>query len=566
MSNIRSNHRQNLRLHCDNSEYWDFFVDKTDVGAYDFGDGDDLYDKCLISYIDFSNPSCIEDGNAVSVSGYSWDGAVNTGHTFENIGYTGVDNGMIRFRKDMVTNDEFFDIYTKSRYSTEEGDMRLRLNSVSGNTMEHSYPMEYDEKGGYFSLKGGYFQGFFMDYCDTYQILPEKLDDTWHLEFEIRPMDYEEPENSVNSKHPENKGIFFYMGIRGENKWYKEYNCRPVCSEKSASNYVDGSYIDDDEYILGEFSGDMTPTYGSDMDFSDDDIVDYVDLDDESDEYEHKSCGGDCDYIAEETDLTKKEFTTSDGLTIGVNNQYTITTDNKFISFDRTCNGFNAVDYERETLLRLLMTKKEYPNNPFLLFDRSCGGYTALDADSLPSKNSQYDIYADIPDNCLCFRVTDEGAVGYKLITKDCESDDEGHLSVMEGYSYDGIVKKGEWSNVNVRMRRISDKMCLYFYVNGKLKYVTDELPLINMRRLNENDTMCEGVAYNISLGGGTQGLMETIMPNYMLVNDEITPIEREFCGSFIGDVRVFRFFDCRMESLAVKHNSIYEENRLKID
>lgn len=560
MSNIRSNQRHNLKLHCDNSEYWDFFIDRTNIGSYDLGGLSDMYDECLISYIDFSDERCVEGEDAVSVPEYKWEDAVNTGHTFANIGYTGVDNGFVKFRKDMVSNEEFVRIYSESEYKTVENDFRLRLKAVSGNTMEHTYPYEF--KDGYAKLNGGYFQGFFMDNCDTYKILPDKLEDTWHFEFVIRPMDYEEPSDSVNNKHPENKGIFFYIGVRGENKWYKMYNCGTTYGKTDANGY-----LAENGHEMNEFNGDMTPSYGKDFRFDDEDgLDDYIDFDDDitKSEYDEKCCGGDCDYISEETAIDENGFSTSDGLTIGRNNQYAITTDNKYISFDRTCEGFKANTYERETLLKLLVEKREYPNNAFLLFDRACGGFTAMDAHDLPSKNSQYDIYGDIADNCLAFRVTDEGAIGYRLVTKDCDSESDGHLSVLEGYSFDGIVKKGEWNSINVRVRRINGKMCLYFYVNGKLKYVTDELPLINLRKLKENDSMAEGVAYNMSLGGGTQGLMETIMPNYMWVNDVVEPIEKSFCGSFIGDIRLFRFFDCRMESLAIKHNAVYDNGDMR--
>ena len=50
-----------------------------------------------------------------------------------------------------------------------------------------------------------------------------------------------------------------------------------------------------------------------------------------------------------------------------------------------------------------------------------------------------------------------------------------------------------------------------------KLIFCNKELPKLDLRHLKEEKRKQEGVPFNISLGGGTQGLCETILPNYML-------------------------------------------------
>ena len=52
-----------------------------------------------------------------------------------------------------------------------------------------------------------------------------------------------------------------------------------------------------------------------------------------------------------------------------------------------------------------------------------------------------------------------------------------------------------------------------------------------------------ETVPYNISLGGGSLGLLETILPNYYAISDYILPIERDFCGTFMGDIKSFKMY-----------------------
>ena len=99
--------------------------------------------------------------------------------------------------------------------------------------------------------------------------------------------------------------------------------------------------------------------------------------------------------------------------------------------------------------------------------------------------------------------------------------------------------------------------MKLYFYVNGMLKFVSDELDKLDLRELNDIYEKQETVPFNISLGGGTQGLAETILPNYMLDPYRVYPIEENFAGSFIGYMRSFRFYNCKLEHLKIVNTII---------
>ena len=104
------------------------------------------------------------------------------------------------------------------------------------------------------------------------------------------------------------------------------------------------------------------------------------------------------------------------------------------------------------------------------------------------------------------------------------------------------MVKYDEWNQVNVKISKISvDKMKILIYVNKFLVFVSKELPLFNFRALDEVSQKQEAVPYNISLGGGSLGLLETIIPNYYAVSEYILPIEQHFCGSFLGDIKSFK-------------------------
>lgn len=534
MSNYTQNNFPRLNILINEEDYWDFVVNHDDLGIYDFN-GLELYDDCLASYIDTDLPECVGERSLDSTPDFTYSGACSHGLDLKNFGLTSMDNGYTLFQRDEVTNKEFFDLYTNTHYKLDADDLRLHLYRVDGNTGKYSYPTSVNEDGT-IKLNGGFYQGFFCS-GDDYMILPSDLQsgDIWNLEFVIRPQDYEPESNTtLNDKYPENKGIFFYMGTRAENKWIYLY----------------------DNKLKGEESIEQDGVY-------DTGLCDEVA---EGDEY-----FDDCE---EEVPIDSMEFKTDNGFNLdSANDAYTIS-DNKFIMYDRTPNGLtaNTAEGNEEVMLtykkgfsweKLLSYLHQIPSgytteevyvdtewkNGFLFFNRTCTGITAPDAERMYNEDWDFDIYdsfyKDIYENALAFIINDDGSIGYRYVIKDCESENEGHYSVISGSSFPNLVKKSEWVKINVKIKASEYTMKLYFYINNKLKYITRELPKLNLHDLEELDEKEEGVAYNISLGGGTQGLAETILPHYMLNPTEVYPLEKHFSGSFIGDFKSFKFYTC---------------------
>ena len=90
--------------------------------------------------------------------------------------------------------------------------------------------------------------------------------------------------------------------------------------------------------------------------------------------------------------------------------------------------------------------------------------------------------------------------------------------------------------------------MKILIYVNGNLVLVSKELPEFRFRELDDIKEKQETVPFNISLGGGTQGLADGIWLDYNNVPEHKLPIENHFCGSFLGDIMSFRFYECFMD------------------
>jgi hypothetical protein len=47
---------------------------------------------------------------------------------------------------------------------------------------------------------------------------------------------------------------------------------------------------------------------------------------------------------------------------------------------------------------------------------------------------------------------------------------------------------------------------------------------------------------------------METILPNYYAISEYILPIEKYFCGSFMGDIKSFKMYEGFIDYSSIKH------------
>lgn len=639
MANIRNTNKHNPRLRINMEEYWDFTICLDAVSSQaEYG----MCDGGLISYIDFSDPSCFEGDKWVySKSDYVWDDAYTIDNTLSNIGYTGIDNGLILYRKDRITNKDFFEIFQHSKYDIQGGDNRLKLHAVSGTTLLYDYPLHVEND--YVKLNGGFYQGFYMTECNKYKVLPNSLGigETWGLEFQLKKCDLEKESNkTLNDKYPENKGIFFYMGTRAENKWIYLYDYEEnKCFTLDIADYVEGAEIDKEEYIINNF-------FDLDLEVQEDyinldDYTDYTYDDDypidgraESDcpasedyfpvdfvpyqpkvsgvvgwccgngdeqhyhlECKRKQCGCpkickkildpvnndqgisgcdifgeeyidgldalecETDYLEPELDISHFEYETDNGFKLSSPNDYYFYTDNKYLLFDRTKDGYTVNNWVEGTEMMYYGKKNKFKGNLFILMNRTKTGYTVNTIqDLIDEANSKYDsLYTDLFRNAFALRITDKGEIGYRYLIYDCDEAKEKfgyEYTIKEGYSEEGIIPDCEWTTIYVKIEGHGNTMKLLFYVNGKLVYITEDLPKFNFKELDDLYEKQEGVPFNISLGGGTQGLAETIIRNYMLNPTRVYPLEKHFAGSFIGYMKSFKFYNEALDYACIKLNA----------
>lgn len=522
--NIKNKYSRKLDSKLYNAHYYDFMLYKGE--SYNMSQ----YDLDSMAIADFSNLNIV---NGILYSDVLWSGSTNSGVEMDDIGLTGMDNGLICFQKDKISNSEFLKLFFNSKYEIDSGDTRLFMTPITGNTQIFEYPMYLaeDEFEKYLAFKGGFYQGFFKIDGFDYQVLPNSFNSDLVLHFDIRPRtDYDVSINTVNYLHPENNGIFFFMGTRAENKFWEYYNTKSANTESFGDK---GIYEDDkcENFYDGDFDSDYFAGDG---------------------------------YVKKEMKIKENEYVDSDGHYINKRGYFDFETDNKFILFDRTDEGFTVENWVEGTKVRIF-GRQDWKNiNYFPLMNHTKTGYTVGNIEEYQeSKLKEFDVYKDVRNNVFALRITECGAIGYRLGILNCDEDNVNRYEIVEEYSKNGLIKPDEWNSVNVRFAVLNPstnkcdtknrKMRIMIYVNGFLVFISKELNTLVFKALDEVYQKQETVPFNISLGGGTQGLLETIMPKYYEVSNYVLPIERDFCGTFIGDIKSFKMYLGFIDYSAIK-------------
>ena len=276
------------------------------------------------------------------------------------------------------------------------------------------------------------------------------------------------------------------------------------------------------------------------------------------------------EYFGKDIQIKAENITTRHtGYSILKKGYYEIKTDNKFLIFDHTCYGYTTKNWDESFGKITIYGRNDWGNiNLFPLMNRTCTGWTVHTIEKYYENNTRkYDIYKDIKNNVFALRVTEDGSIGYRYGILDCDSGDEiTHYYLLEEYSKPGMIKNDEWNDIVVKFRVINPmfskcdpykgkrKMRIYIYVNGYLKLISKEVKEFNFRELDEIYQKQEAVPFNISIGGGSQGLAEVIYPDYYNRPQYILPIERDFAGTFIGDIKTFKMYDGPLRYLTIRN------------
>ncbi len=597
MGNIKNFNFNKLDLKLSNNDYWDFFL-ATYEGSVASCTGV-TSGNCNVVWYDFSSSTIYSTGSTSANTIYSlvsWDDAVNTGYTFNTIGLTGIDNGLITF--DTITGDisnqVLLSALTGSTLVVTSGETRLIMNRITGTTGNFIYPIDYiidSNIGNHMQFCGGFYQGYYKLDGSTYEILPNRVNQAWSAEFWLNPQDLcsGHTGTTLNDVYTGNTGFFFYMGTRAENKFWNTFDgVDSGCTSACTSSMVCADVLSPWCTVPKESQISIIGDYGIGIPLN----PPLVDIDLITNGFLIYGRA----YDARTSQLTgvNGSFTYSTGLTSSNTNDCC-----------RVCGGSHdglgtqtSCSYDGNGIIVSKFSEVVSNNtNPFLIYGRAslsgttcggCGGshdgfgnQTICSFTGFTSPQTTLDYKIDVIDNALGFRIKDDGSIGYRLltITGTCITTGTSRtyisgVTVEEAYSASGMVSGNVWSNVVIKFvaneyfntcdltYKKARKGKLMFYINGRLKFVVKDFDEFIGRRLNEYKSKQVGVPFNISLGGGSQGLVESQTFDGIDVLDRGLPIETNFTGTFIGAISQFKLNICNLSFCDIKYNYNKEASR----
>lgn len=216
-------------------------------------------------YLDLNDPNCTQqfnleygdynpDNTLVSINYYTglFDISCATAATICDVGLTGIDNGLVdqmtgktlHYTNGFFSNEHKFDrlhVDRRMKFIQVTGNTRanLQFSGISAETLYEIVSYTGTTTGRYEELYGGFYQGFYKLFGYDYDILPERMHQGWTAEFLLKPRLQNEyipgsGYTTLNQYYPDNKNIFFYMGTRAEDKFYHFASGHP----KSDSGYT----------------------------------------------------------------------------------------------------------------------------------------------------------------------------------------------------------------------------------------------------------------------------------------------------------------------------------------
>jgi hypothetical protein len=622
MGNIRNFNFNKLDLKLSNSDYWDFYL-AADDSALEASTGLPA-GECFVVWYDFNNPSIFPNSATTASTIYSlvsWNGATNTGYTLSTLGLTGIDNGLVTFEKDPLdpTNLALLSALTGTTLVIPSGDTRLVMNKVTGTTGNYVYPVDQiidptGTFGDYSQFCGGFYQGYYKLDGTTYEVLPTRVDHGWAAEFWLNPQDTCDFEGTIlNDTYPDNKGFFFYMGTRAENKFWNQFagadtGCTSACTATTTACTGTVSTFcttvkEKDITIVGDY-GFGIPLNPPQVEIEL--ITNQFLIYGQAYDARAPKISGDVGTII--TSAITNTSNHPNGCNCGCNDG--VTPYGYLVIAGGVCDLTSSDGLGAQTVCSYdgngiaVAKSKEVLNdyqNPFLIYGRgvaatgctcgaccgpndNLGNQTVCSYSGRSTTQTQLDYNIDVIDNALGFRIKDDGSIGYRLltVTGTCYTASTGErlyqsgVTVHEEYSEPNMVNPNAWSYVVIRYVTEYKNQCdlkitkprkgkLMFYVNARLKFVVDEFPEFVAKRLNEYKSKQVAVPFNFSLGGGSQGLLESQTFDGLDMDDRGLPIETNFAGTFIGGISQFKFNICDLDFANIQYNYVTDSGRYGI-
>lgn len=159
----------------------------------------------LVAYFDVTNINSWNLNTGLSINSLTkWSDAIVDNIILPDFGLTGFDNGRVGNMRSGLT----------VTYNDKVNLFRVGYNNETGGTFYDTYSMQSitgSSVGKYFSLNGGYLQGFFKLNGYNYELIQPRFNNGITIETVIEIL-------------PQSSGIFYFMGTRAEDKYNPYYS------------------------------------------------------------------------------------------------------------------------------------------------------------------------------------------------------------------------------------------------------------------------------------------------------------------------------------------------------
>ena len=504
-----------------------------------------------------------------------------------DIGLTGIDNGLVP-NMSGETIEITTGLYTsvQDRFSRYKYDRRMKMHPITGfttsenrlwNDDSYTYDLSYVNVGGDIGyvaqLNGGFYQGFYKIAGYDYQVFPERVSLGWTAEFMLKYRWTGDTSVGLNNRYPDNKGTFFYMGARAENKFY---------------HYADGSPAQDTGYTRVTSGLTCMHTCGcSSSANTASTCLSVYQISGGSSTNCSCGCNCQCSVTAKYPEKNPLYDEVSNALSLRLSGD---TGNPKLcVKVFRITGGcetsgtcLTGLTYTTGTSVTEWCSTKG-------IFD-FCSGTTYPNVEHWVQIDAVFQRNEWL-DTCDLY---DKGGLGLIVSTVFTATSANNSVSLIEPpltheQPYDPatteVVKFNDMWTEEIYYRLGT----LKFYVNGRLFMVAENFEEIIPRLLNTERENQIGVGYNISLGGGTQGLHDNLtfsggcppelsgityqqdpecLTTYDLDNTIYSglttqiQLETLFGGSMIGEISAFRMYTEPLNAAQIKHNFKILENK----
>jgi hypothetical protein len=487
------------RFELDKSEYYDFILT----------DDEKIFYRDTESYKLFS----IDVTQSLSsISGVTQNDDV----ILENITLVGYDNGLLAPPITGTTGVTF----------TVSSGTTFTLHPVTGYVQDTKYEIDTTTTG-YTQLNGGFYQGFFKLYGYPVEFFKNRMRKGWTVNMILHMPLSNVTGTTLNNTFNNTSGFIYYIGTRAENKYE---TLTPMVVTSLTQNYgfdfVDGpssGYTQTTITTYGdEWVGTGTSTGSTFVPLAASLVTNpYYDG-------EFVITSGDT-YQAQPLALSGNtysgHFKVIDGITYDPYGNI-LTYDEKYSNIIENAFGI------RITTGGTIGYRTIYATDPCYTGEtQDVSGITA-------------DSFVDYTSDCDSFTVK-------KIITK--------YFTVEESYTKASVINFHNPStpaflNVSVVYERdvTYDTDCelefgtykngtLMIYLNGFIVYRNHNVREVIPHKLDTDKRLQEGVPFNLSFGGGTQGLYDAVYPDTGATFN--TVLDKFFAGTFNGGVRLIEMY-----------------------